>query len=292
MSENKQQHEAGLAEEKKPVLIEKGELGELAKTALLAVFIALLIRTFLFEPFNIPSTSMKPTLLVGDYLFVYKPSYGYSRHSFPFGLAPIEGRVWGKEPQRGDIIVFAFPKRGINLIKRLVGLPGERIQVKKGRLYINGEIVPRKFVREFDEDKSKDDLEGRDRGIVKTYEYIETLPGGVVHSIYEEGDDKPLDDTEEFIVPEDHYFMMGDNRDNSQDSRVQDEAGFVPFENFVGRADFLFFSTNHYAALFEIWKWPWTIRYDRLFMDLDPDRRAAASGEAHALPANGKKSEG
>ncbi len=286
MSENEQKSEAGKAEEKKPVLIEKGELGELAKTALLAVVIALLIRTFLFEPFNIPSTSMKPTLLVGDYLFVYKPSYGYSRYSFPFGLAPIEGRMWGKEPERGDIIVFALPKAGINLIKRLVGLPGERIQVKKGRLYINGEIVPRQFVRVFDEDK------GPAEGMVKTYEYLETLPGGVVHTIYEEGDDKTYDDTEEYTVPEDHYFMMGDNRDNSQDSRVQEMAGYVPFEYFVGRADFLFFSTNQFAALFEFWKWPWTIRYERLFMDLDPVRPAAAPGEAHALPADGKKSEG
>ncbi|MCL4678811.1 MAG: signal peptidase I [Alphaproteobacteria bacterium] len=272
-------------EQKKPVLMERGEVGELAKTALLAVVIALIIRTFLFEPFNIPSTSMKPTLLVGDYLFVYKPAYGYSRYSFPFGIAPIEGRVWGKEPQRGDIMVFNLPRQnGINLIKRLIGLPGDQIQMINGRLYINGEIVPREFVRTFDEDKSKDDLEGRQNGIVKTTEYIETLPGGIIHTIYEETDDQPLDNTGILTVPEGHYFMMGDNRDNSRDSRAQEEVGFVPFENIVGRADFLFFSTNHYAALYEIWKWPWSIRYERFFMDLDPVRPAGQP----APPSDGK----
>ncbi|MCB1681455.1 MAG: signal peptidase I [Alphaproteobacteria bacterium] len=286
MSDNEQQSAAGQNEEHKPVLIEKGELGELAKTALLAVFIALLIRTFLFEPFNIPSTSMKPTLLVGDYLFVYKPSYGYSRYSFPFSLAPIEGRIWGKEPQRGDIVVFAQPKYGINLIKRVIGLPGDRIQVTKGRLYINDKIVPREFVRSFEEDKGSE-------GMVKTYEYRETLPGGVVHSIYEEGDDRNLDNTEVYTVPEEHYFMMGDNRDNSQDSRVQEAVGYVPLEYLIGRADFLFFSTNHYAALFEFWKWPWSIRYERLFMDLDPVRPAQpSSGEAQAMPVNKEKPQG
>ncbi len=269
-------------EQKKPVLMERGEVGELAKTALLAVVIALIIRTFLFEPFNIPSTSMKPTLLVGDYLFVYKPAYGYSRYSFPFGLAPIEGRVWGKEPQRGDIMVFFLPKTNQNLIKRLIGLPGDEIQTIDGRLYINGEIVPREFVRTFDEDKSKDNP--ADSDITKTTEYIETLPGGIIHRIYEETDDKLLDNTPLFTVPEGHYFMMGDNRDNSQDSRVMEMVGFVPFENIVGRADFLFFSTNHYAALYEIWKWPWSIRYERFFMDLDPVRPAAQS----APPADGK----
>lgn len=281
-----QAQEPQAAEEKKPVLLDRGEISELAKTALLAVFIALVIRTFLFEPFNIPSTSMKPTLLVGDYLFVYKPSYGYSRYSFPFGLAPIEGRIWGKEPQRGDIMVFNLPRQGgINLIKRVIGLPGDQVQVINGRLYINGKIVPREFVRTFDEDKSKDDANSRE--IVKTTEYLETLPGGIIHSVYEEADNAPLDDTGIFTVPEGHYFMMGDNRDNSRDSRVQEEVGFVPFENIVGRADFLFFSTNHYAALFEFWKWPWSIRYERLFMDLDPVRPAAKPKGADEAQSGG-----
>mgnify|MGYP003630501547 CR=1 FL=1 len=254
-------------DEKKPVLLDKNELSEFVKTALVAVFIALIIRSVFFEPFNIPSGSMKPTLLVGDYLFVNKPAYGYSKYSFPFGIAPIEKRVWAKEPQRGDVIVFALPTDlGIDYIKRVVGLPGDTIQVRRGRLFINDNIVPRELVgtKEIIEDGS-----GREK---KVNEYIETLPGGTVHRIYEVSDMERLDNTQVYTVPDDHYFMMGDNRDNSQDSRVLDHVGYVPFENIIGRADFLFFSTNSYAHLIEIWKWPWSIRYDRLFMDIDPVR--------------------
>ncbi|HRQ60298.1 MAG TPA: signal peptidase I [Alphaproteobacteria bacterium] len=228
---------------------------------------ALLIRTFLYEPFNIPSGSMLPTLEIGDYLFVYKPEYGYSKHSFPFSLAPIEGRVWEDAPARGDVIVFKLPTNtSIAYIKRLVGMPGDRIQVQAGRLYINGEMIPREFV-------AKHMLDDKMRGDVEMTEYIETLPGGIQHRIYEETDDRPLDDTDEYTVPEGHYFFMGDNRDNSQDSRVESMVGFVPFENLVGRADFVFFSTNGYAGLLEFWKWPWTIRYDRFFEGIGPDER-------------------
>ncbi len=250
--------------DKEPVLLKKGELSEFFKTALIAVLIALFIRSVFFEPFNIPSSSMKPTLLIGDYLFVNKPAYGYSKYSFPFGIAPMEGRVWEKPPQRGDVVVFALPSNtGIDYIKRVIGLPGDTVQVRRGRLFINGQLVHRELVgtTEIKED-------GGNVQIVN--EYIETLPGGAVHRIYEESDLEHLDNTEEFIVPDDHYFMMGDNRDNSADSRVM---GFVPFENIIGRADFLFFSTNGYARLFEMWKWPWSIRYDRLFMDIDPVRQ-------------------
>jgi len=252
---------------KKPVLLEKGELSEFFKTALIAVFIALVIRSVFFEPFNIPSSSMKPTLLVGDYLFVNKPAYGYSKYSFPFGIAPIEGRVWSEQPERGDIIVFALPSNtSIDYIKRVVGLPGDTVQVRRGRLFINGQIVHRELVgtTEIKEDGGN---------IQVVNEYIETLPDGAVHRIYEESDLEHLDNTEEFIVADDHYFMMGDNRDNSADSRV---IGAVPFENIIGRADFLFFSTNGYAHLVEMWKWPWSIRYDRLFMDIDPVRQKEA----------------
>lgn len=253
-------------DKKEAVLVEKGELGEFVKTALVAVFIALIIRSVLFEPFNIPSSSMKPHLLVGDYLFVNKPAYGYSRYSFPFGLAPIEQRIWPKEPKRGDVIVFALPTEpSINYIKRVIGLPGDQIQVYRGRLYINGELVPRELVDEREIVK--------DNGVPQLFrEYVETLPGGAVHTIYEESDHEALDNTDLYTVPEGHYFCMGDNRDNSQDSRVSDHVGPVPFENIVGRADFLFFSTNGSAHLFEFWKWPWAIRFNRLFMDIDPVR--------------------
>ena len=251
-------------EQPKPVLIDKGEISEFAKTAVMAIVLALFIRSVFLEPFNIPSSSMKPTLLIGDYLFVNKPAYGYSRYSFPFGIAPIEGRLWAKPPKRGDVIVFKRPTDvSQDFIKRVIGLPGETIQVRKGRLYINGNMVERQFVQ-----KAKIDEPG---GIYQTVsEYIETLPNGVVHSIYEISDSERLDNTGIYTIPEGHYFVMGDNRDNSQDSRVAEVVGPVPFENIVGRADFLFFSTNGYAHLLEFWKWPWSIRYNRIFMDIDP----------------------
>ena len=244
----------------------KEELAEFSKTALIAVFLAVLIRTFVFEPFNIPSGSMKPTLLVGDYLFVNKPAYGYSRYSFPFGLAPLDGRVWSAYPERGDVIVFKLPSNpSVDYIKRVVGLPGETIQVREGRLYINGKVVPREALG------IKEDLGPESRN-VPMYHYLETLPGGVLVEVYEEGDDELLDETDLYTVPYGHVFVMGDNRDNSQDSRVEHVVGMVPFENIVGRADFLFFSTDGSARLFEFWKWPWSLRYNRFFGDIDPVR--------------------
>jgi signal peptidase I len=244
----------------------KEDWGEFFRTALYAVLLALVIRTFLYEPFNIPSGSMLPTLEVGDYLFVYKPSYGYSRHSFPFGIAPIDGRMLAKPPLRGDVVVFKLPSNpSVDYIKRVIGLPGDRIQVREGRLYINETLVPREPVG----------LERlHDGGMeVTVMSYIETLPGGVIHRIYEVSDDRPLDDTEIFIVPEGHYFMMGDNRDNSQDSRVQSLVGYVPYENFVGRADRIFFSFDSTKTHI---RRPWTlfsaIRYNRIFRKIEPIR--------------------
>lgn len=246
--------------EHNPPMNAKEEWYEFLKTGLIAILLAVAIRTFLLEPFNIPSGSMKPTLEIGDYLFVYKPSYGYSRFSFPFGMAPIDGRMWSKEPKRGDVIVFKLPvNTNVDYIKRLIGMPGDTVQVINGRLYINNKLVPREKVG----------VKKVDDGPIYTEmtEYIETLPGGVRHRIYEESDTMPLDDTPAYTVPEGHYFLMGDNRDNSQDSRVMDKngVGFVPYRNLVGRADMIFFSTNGTAKLIEIWKWPWTIRYNRLF---------------------------
>ncbi len=250
-----------------PPMTAREEWMEFLQTALIAVILALIIRTFFLEPFNIPSGSMKPTLEVGDYLFVNKPAYGYSKHSFPFSMAPIEGRILDgdREPSRGDVVVFKLPTNtSIDYIKRIVGLPGETVQVIDGILYIDRRKVPREPIglKEIDND-----------GIPTTMmEYIETLPGGIIHHIYEEGDDRPLDNTEEYIVPEGHYFMMGDNRDNSQDSRVASMVGFVPVENIIGRASFIFFSTNGYAGIAEFWKWPWSIRYNRLFQGITPVR--------------------
>ncbi|WP_041794084.1 signal peptidase I [Pararhodospirillum photometricum] len=235
-----------------------GGLGETIKTVAYAFLIAILIRTFAYEPFRIPSGSMIPTLLVGDYLFVSKYAYGYSRHSFPFGLIPFEGRVFGSAPQRGDVVVFKEPSdTSVDFIKRVVGLPGDRIQVLNGILHVNGEPVRRERM----EDYVRRDPSG---SVLRQTRYLETLPEGLSHPILEiHGDDYFLDNTRVFLVPEGHYFMMGDNRDSSQDSRTS--VGFVPAENLVGRAEFLFFSHDGSAALWEPWKWPHAIRWDRFF---------------------------
>ncbi len=260
-----------------PTLTAKEEIGEFAKTIIIAVALALLIRTFLYEPFNIPSGSMKPTLLIGDYLFVNKPAYGYSRYSFPFGMAPLEGRIWEEEPERGDVIVFKLPSNTyIDYIKRVIGMPGDTVQMRNGRLYLNGDLVPR-------ESLGKKKVWDQYRGEVVMEEFIETLPNGVVHKILEETDDRPLDNTEVFTIPEDHYFMMGDNRDNSVDSRAPNGVGFVPAELLVGKADFIFYSTNGYAGLFEFWKWPWTVRFDRIFDTIKPERTMPADTEENAV---------
>jgi signal peptidase I len=249
-----------------PPLEKEEGMGEFFKTAILAIFLALFIRTFFYEPFNIPSGSMYPTLEVGDYLFVSKPSYGYSRHSFPFGIADFEGRAMGELPKRGDVIVFKLPSNpSIDYIKRLVGMPGERIQMRQGRLYINGELVER-------EEVGMRRMSAAEGGRQNLTEYIETLPDGSMHRIFEKGDNESLDNTPEFVVPEGHYFMMGDNRDNSQDSRVRNLVGFVPYENLVGRAEILFFSIDETASIYKPWTWVTAIRYDRLFKTLGPVR--------------------
>ncbi|WP_193180096.1 signal peptidase I [Nisaea sediminum] len=236
---------------------------EFIKTLVYAILIAVAFRTVAYEPFNIPSGSMFPTLLVGDYLFVSKPSYGYSRHSLPFSPPLFDGRILASAPERGDVAVFKKPTdEATDYIKRVIGLPGDRIQMKQGRLYINGEIVPRRRV----EDYVMTDPYGR---TVSIPQYIETLPNGVEHHILEQlGDRAQHDNTREFEIPEGLYFMMGDNRDNSLDSR-DGSVGMVPFENFVGRAEFLFFSTDGSARGYEFWKWPFATRYSRLFQAIE-----------------------
>lgn len=240
------------------------------KTAIIAVLLALVIRTFLFEPFNIPSGSMKPTLLVGDYLFVNKFTYGYSKHSFPFSLGPFEGRQFARELERGDVVVFKLPTNTrVDYIKRVIGLPGDRIQMVNGRLYINRKQVEREEVG------LRRIAEGYGKPVMMT-EYIETLPDGTMHRILEESDNRDLDNTDEYVVPAGHYFMMGDNRDNSQDSRVTSLVGYVPFENIVGRASFLFFSIDGMESSWsKPWTWPAAIRWNRLFDDLSPMRAPA-----------------
>ena len=229
---------------------------EVVKTIVYALLIAGVIRSFLFQPFNIPSGSMEATLQIGDYLFVSKSTYGFSRYSFPFGLIPFEGRFFvTSEPQRGDIVVFKFPPdNSTDYIKRLIGLPGDRIQMMDGVLYINDEAVPKEKIEDYVETIGEEP-----RSIPR---YRETLPNGVSYEVLDRDPQGNLDDTQVFVVPEGHYFMMGDNRDNSADSRV--DVGYVPFENFVGKAQIIFFSTDGSARIWEVWKWPFAIRYNRL----------------------------
>jgi signal peptidase I len=246
---------------------------ELAKTAVIALLLAVLIRSFLYEPFNIPSGSMLPTLQIGDYLFVSKRDYGYSKYSFPFGVIPIEDRIWNGDhvPARGDVVVFKLPSDNrTDYIKRIIGLPGDQIEVVNGRLVMNGQTVPREPV-------GNERVDNGGGMTVTVMRYIETLPGGVMHDIYELSDAAPLDNFGPVTVPAAHYFMMGDNRDNSRDSRVMDFVGFVPARNIVGRAEVIFFSTDGTAALWEIWRWPFAVRYDRLFQFVGPPGAAAAS---------------
>jgi signal peptidase I len=247
------------------------EFSELFKIALTAFCLAYIIRALFFQPFNIPSGSMKPTLLVGDYIFVTKFSYGYGPYSAFFMPKNMRGRLLQKgEPQRGDVIVFKIPSNNnLDFIKRIVGMPGDEIQMQRGRLYINGERVARKKV-------SEGPVENRFGNKLTMTHYIETLPGGRQHSIYEVSDKAALDNTERFIVPEGHYFVMGDNRDNSQDSRVLEKVGTVPLGHIIGRADRVFFSTDGTAGLLEFWQWPFATRFSRIFNainhgDKDPE---------------------
>jgi signal peptidase I len=234
-----------------------GSFMETVRTIVYAVLIAIVVRTVGYEPFNIPSGSMKPTLLVGDYLFVKKWVYGYSRHSFPFSWPPFSGRLWEAPVQRGDVVVFKWPEDNkTDYIKRIVGLPGDRLQMKAGVLYINDQPVTRERIEDWI------DVDDKNHRLMR---YIETLPNGVRHPIIEEGDAGPLDDTDVFTVPADSYFAMGDNRDHSSDSREWPTTHYVPAENLVGRASFIFYSTAvPGGSLWPVWESIPETRWDRL----------------------------
>ncbi len=250
-----------------------GGIVESIKTVVYALLIAGLFRTLFFQPFWIPSESMKDTLLVGDFVFVNKMAYGYSRYSCPFGLCPFTGRIFASEPERGDVVVFRHPVNGSDFVKRLIGLPGDKIQMKNGVLFINDIEVPQVPAGTFEEVMGpQGPMSNRPRcengsvgdgAICKRSRFTETLPNGKVHDILNIENDGFADNTDVFNVPAGEYFFMGDNRDNSQDSRFSQAVGgvgFVPAENLIGRADRIIFSSAGKSMLYF-----WTWRSDRFF---------------------------
>ena len=257
-------------------MAEKSEsgFGETIKTVVIALLLAGLIRTLFFQPFWIPSSSMKPTLLIGDFLFVNKMAYGYSKHSCPMSMCSfINGRWMASEPERGDIIVFKKPGDNVDFIKRLVGLPGDKVQMKGGQLYLNGALLPQQENGLFEEIMEE---QGPLRGIpacsnrpvargaiCEKEQSLETMPEGKTYNVLNVQDDKFSDDTLVYTVPPKHYFFVGDNRDNSSDSRSP-TLGFVHEENLMGRADRVIFSSAGRRVLFF-----WTWRSDRFFKSLN-----------------------
>jgi signal peptidase I len=255
----------------------KDGIWESVKTIVYALLIAGVFRTLFFQPFWIPSGSMKDTLMVGDFLFVNKMAYGYSRYSCPFAFCPISGRILGSEPERGDIVVFRHPVSGADYIKRLIGLPGDRIQVRDGTLYINDEMAPQVADGTASEPYERQGPLGQyprcenapvgEGGVCLKSRSIETLPNGVSYAVLNINDDSAADNTPIFTVPEGHYFFMGDNRDNSLDSRALQSVGgvgMVPFDHLIGRARHVVFSSAGRSMLYF-----WTWRTDRFFVGLE-----------------------
>ena len=226
------------------------------KSISIAILIALLIRSFIAEPFNIPSGSMKPNLLVGDFIFVSKWSYGYSKHSLPFSI-PIIPKIFSKIPSRGDVVVFKTPyDNRTDYIKRVIGLPGDKIKIVNGQIYINDNLIMRKKVNDFVDINKY----GNSNRIRKYKEYFFEQEIFVLDIM----DNGVVDNTNVYEVPEKHFFVLGDNRDNSQDSRFLNKLGYVPFNNLVGKAQFIFFSLEN-SRFYQLWKWPKSIRYKRIF---------------------------
>lgn len=236
-----------------------------------ALLIAIVLRFFLYQPFSIPTASMQQTLMIGDYFVANKFVWGYGKHSFSLGRygdfalldfeLPISNRILGRDPNRGDIAVFRPVPQNMEYIKRIVGLPGDTIQVREGRLYINGTMVEREAVGT----TTDTDSNGDSREVTV---YRETFPEGTTHIIQEISDNAPLDNTPEYVVPAGHFFMMGDNRDRSADSRVLSQVGYVPAVNLIAKAEARFFSIKDNIPPWQIWQWPANVRWDRMFQSV------------------------
>jgi signal peptidase I len=239
----------------------KNELLETIVVIVEALIIALVFRTFLYQPFSIPTASMQSTLMIGDYFVASKWAWGFGKYSFPVPL-PFNGRILAiGEPQRGDVAVFHNISNE-DYIKRIIGMPGDRIQMREGRLYINGTMVEREEIgTATDTDSSM--------VTVPVTVYRETLPNGVTHTIQEISDNQQLDNTPEYVVPAGHFFMMGDNRDRSADSRVLSQVGYVPIDALVGKAEARFFSITNNIPPWQLWEWPANVRWDRMFQGVN-----------------------
>ena len=252
--DNSRENDVVVPSENRSELVEEDKIEEesLLVSVIYALILALLIRSLLFESFHIPTGSMKPGLLEGDYIFVSKFKYGYSRYSFPFGLPIIKDRIFDfKKPQRGDVVVFKLPTDNkTNYIKRLIGLPGDKILIQNNILYVNGVEVPREYVGQY-----------YDRREYWTSLVFEEKLAGKNVKVLQKMEYDPMGDGY-FVVPEGYYFFLGDNRDNSLDSRFK-ETGFVPYKNIIGEAKIIYFSKDD--SFFKFWKWHKTLRFGRFF---------------------------
>jgi len=238
---------------------DESAIRELVSVIVQALLLAFIIRSFLFQPFSIPSGSMKPTLLVGDYVFVKKWSYGFSRHSLPFSPPIFSGRIWGSDPERGDVVVFKYPPDpSKDYIKRVIGLPGDKVQVRDSVIHINGKPIER-----FQKGEFKGVYKGQSLTVPT---FGERMVNGRVYETMDVEAGNIGDNTPVFEVPEEHFFFMGDNRDNSADSRF--DVGMVPSENLVGKASIIFLSLDNRTAAWALWRWPSDMRWNRIFTGL------------------------
>jgi signal peptidase I len=229
-----------------------------------AIFLAVFLRLFVFDNFYVPTGSMIPTVLIWDHLFASKWSYGYSNHSFPYSPNLFEGRLFYTSPKRGDVVTFKVPNDDKEYIKRVVGLPGDKIQMIEGVLHINGESVKLERIEDYDRlDDSGNSLKDAQGNRRLAPQYIETFPDGFSHKIIKTKNDTST--TREYVVPLRHFFMLGDNRDESGDSRFQNQIGYVPEEYIRAKAQIIWFSTDGTAAWWQFWKWLPAMRFSRLF---------------------------